>query len=519
MKTMKLLRTLKSTRSNRDRLAVALLLGLLVLPATFAADSGEWTPAKRTAAAWVDENGDRIVGVSQRIWDLAEIALKETESSGLLAQVLREAGFEVETGVAEMPTAFVASYGSGAPVVALLAEFDALPGLSQKVTSEVAPRVPGAAGHGCGHNLFGAATVGGALALKAAMDQHNLEGTLRVYGTPAEEQGIGKVFMVRDGLFDDVDVCLDWHPANENRVRLQPSKALRSFEVTFYGRSAHAAGAPWEGVSALDAVEAFETGINLLREHMPETARIHYVVTQGGGAPNVIPAKAAVWLYTRGKDWPEEEKVYQHVRAMVEAADIMAWGEEHGKAEAGFRPASVTMFTGLYDYNINREAAKLVHANLELVGPPRFTDEEQEFGRRLQKTFGVEPSGMHAEIKPLDFDAPPESGGSTDVGNISWVTPTIGFGVANWPQNIPAHSWASTAASGSSGGYRAMLVAAKVLALSGIDVMTRPDAVRAMRREFDDSLEGFDYDPPVGEDDHPALPSHLREGSGRPAME
>ena len=469
-----------------------------------------WTAEKRTAAAAVEARAETLVAASRRIWEYAELALKERRSSELLAELLEAEGFQVERGVSDMPTAFVASFGQGRPVVAYLAEFDALPGLSQKVASEAEALVPGAGGHGCGHNLFGAGSVGAGIALKEAMQAHGLKGTVRVYGTPAEEQGIGKVFMVRDGLFADVDACLSWHPSDKNEVSVQPSKALRSFEVTFYGRSAHASGAPWKGVSALDAVEAFETGINLLREHMPETARIHYIVSEGGQAPNVIPARARVWLFTRGKDWPEQEQVFHHVLKILEGADLMAWGEEHGLVENGYRAPEIDMFTGLYHYNPNHAAARALHANLVLVGAADYTEEEDDFARRLQAAFDLEPVGMHAVVDPFDPDAAPEPGGSTDVANISWVCPTIDLSVANWPVDVPAHSWASTAASGSSAGFKAMLVAAKVLAAAGIDVLADPELVQAMRTELEAQAKEFPYVSPVGSDVRPSLPTHMR---------
>jgi aminobenzoyl-glutamate utilization protein B len=280
--------------------------------------------------------------------------------------------------------------------------------------------------------------------------------------------------------------------------------------VTFHGRAAHAAGAPWQGVSALDALEAFETGVNLLREHMPESARIHYVVTGGGDAPNIVPSRASIWLFTRGKDWPEEELVYQHVLKIVEGADLMAWGEEHGRTEAGFRPAEVQMFTGLYHYNPNLRAAQQVHANLMLVGPAPYDEQDQAFARELQGAFGLEPLGLQSEIEPFDPAAAPEPGGSTDVANISWVCPTIDLNVANWPLDVPAHSWASTAASGAPAAYKAMLVASKVLACAGVDVLSDPALVAEMRAEFERSSAIFPYVSPVGPDDHPSLPSSLR---------
>lgn len=468
------------------------------------------TDAKVTASAAVDAGAAALGEASHAIWEHAELALREGASSKLLADLLEADGFKVERGVSQMDTAWVASFGSGEPVVAFLAEFDALPGLSQTLSASREPRIDGAGGHGCGHNLFGVGSVGAGIALKSAMERHQLPGTVRVYGTPAEEQGIGKVWMVRDGRFDDVDACLSWHPSNTNEVSLTPSKALRSFEVTFYGRSAHAAGAPWKGVSALDGLEAFTHGVNLLREHMPESARIHYVVTNGGAAPNIVPSEASVWLFTRGKDWPEQEGVYEHVLRIVEGADLMAWGEQYGDEGADFRAAQVQMFTGLYHYNPNQRAAEQMYANLALIGPATFTEEEQAFARELQSAFGLEPEGMHTELRPFDPDAIPEPGGSTDVANISWICPTIDLNVANWPTGVPAHSWASTAASGSTAAGKAMLQAAKVMACTGIDVLTDPELVAAMRAEFVEASAAFPYVSPIEPGVAPALPANMR---------
>lgn len=490
--------------------ALSACLGL-VLPATLIGEppAAPMSEAQRTAIAAVDAAAPGLEQASLEVWKWAELALGEARSSALLADLAERAGMTVERGISGMPTAFLASAGSGRPVIAFLAEYDALPGLSQTVAGRREPRVDGEPGHGCGHNLFGAASLGAALAVKRAMEEHAMPGTVRLYGTPAEEHGLGKVFMVKDGLFDDVDVVLSWHPADKNQVSLQPSKALRSFEVTFHGRSAHASGAPWEGVSALDAVEAFTTGVNLLREHMPETARIHYVIVDGGGAPNVVPDHAKVWAFVRGKDWREQDKVFQHVRRIVEGADLMAWGEEHGSEAAGFRPAEIKVFTGLYEYNVNLAGLRAYQRNLERLGPPPFTEDDQTLARQIQKGFGVPEKGMSTEIVPLDPNRSGEFGGSTDVANISWTVPTIGMRVATWPEGVPAHSWASTAASGSKAAQRAMVVAAKVMATTGLDVLNDEALRREIRAEFDRSRVGFDYESPVGPDDVPSLPSHM----------
>lgn len=497
--------------------AVAPLAAVAAVAAPFSDGSGAWTPAKRAAAELVDRESAALTELSREIYALAELALFERRSSALLAGYAERHGFTLERGVAQMETAWVASWSQGeGPTIGLLAEFDALPGLSQ-IGGHPArePAAQDGAGHGCGHNLFGVASTAAAVALKQAMAAHGIGGTVKLFGTPAEEQGLGKIYMVRDGLFDDVDACLSWHPADVNAVDLQPSKACLSSEITFHGRSAHASAAPWEGVSALDAVEAFTHGVNLLREHMPETARIHYVVTEGGKAPNVIPARARVWIYVRGKDWPEAEKAWRHVEQCVEGADRIAWGEEHGSAAAGWRAPEIVRLSGLYEFNISFTGSEQLQRNLELIGAPAFADDEQHFARELQRSFGVAQDGFSTAIVPFSRDRPPEPGGSTDVANVSWVTPTVELRVATWPAKIPAHSWASTAASGSGGGERAMLVAAKVLAATGLDWMSDPAALAATRAEFEASRKKFDYSPAVRPEDRPSVPSHQQVVPGK----
>jgi aminobenzoyl-glutamate utilization protein B len=475
-----------------------------------------WSVIQSQAARSVDRLSSEYVEFSRRIFEQPELALKETRSSKLLADLAEQAGFKVERGVAGMETAWVGTWTcqGGGPTIGVLAEFDALPGLSQKGGSPTqAPVVEGQPGHGCGHNLFGVAALAAAVAMKEALQAERHPATLKIFGTPAEEQGIGKIFMARDGLFDGVDACLSWHPADRNEVHLQPTKACLSFEVSFFGRSAHASAAPWEGVSALDALEAFEHGVNLLREHVPETARMHYVVTEGGKAPNVIPNVARVWMYVRGKDWPEAEKVYAHVEKIVAGADLMAWGEEHQDAAAGWRAPEITRLSGLYEYNINFAASETMQKSLERVGAAAYTDEEQAFARALQKSFGQPETGFATNVTPFDRHRAPEPGGSTDVANVSWVVPTVELRMATWPQKVPAHSWASTAASGSAGGARAMLAAAKVLACTGLDLVVDAAALARAKAEFAESRKSFRYSPAVRPQDRPMLPSSLRPAS------
>jgi aminobenzoyl-glutamate utilization protein B len=472
-----------------------------------------WSVLNSQAVRSVDRLADKYVATSRAIFEHPETALCETKSSAQLAALAEEAGFKVERGVAQMPTAWVATWSSGAggPTLGILAEFDALPNLSQQGGDPVQePATQGAPGHGCGHNLFGVAALAAAVAMKEALQAEQRPATLKLYGTPAEEQGIGKIFMVRDGLFDGCDAVLSWHPSDKNEVHMQPSKACISFELTFYGRSAHASAAPWDGVSALDAVEAFEHGVNLLREHVPETARMHYVVSNGGGVPNVVPNKAAVWMFVRGKDWTEAQKVFAHVKGIADGADRMAWGEEFQSKAAGYRAPELVLLSGLYDLNINLAGSRIMQKELERVGVAAYDEKEQAYARALQKSFGMAEAGYPTQILPYDEGRAPEPSGSTDVGNVSWAAPVIELHVATWPSKIPAHSWASTSASGASGGFKAMLVAAKVLACTGLDLVADPAALASVKEEFKKSRAAFKYSPAVGPDDKPSLPSHLR---------
>jgi aminobenzoyl-glutamate utilization protein B len=508
-----------SCRGPADPVASTARTSSPVATSTSASASGSalpaasWTSLKTQAAKSVDRGADTYVATSRKIFDYAETALTERKSSKELADLAEQNGFKVQRGVAGMETAWVATWScaSGGPTIGVLAEFDALPSLSQKpaqATKE--PVVEGKPGHGCGHNLFGVAATAAAIAMKQALESEPRPCTIKLYGTPAEEQGIGKIFMVRDGLFDGVDAVLSWHPADRNEVHLQPTKAAISFEVTFHGRSAHASAAPWDGVSALDALEAFEHGVNLLREHVPETARMHYVVSDGGGAPNVVPNRARIWMYVRGKDWPEAEKVYAHVEQMVTGADMIAWGEEYRLASAGYQPPEITRLSGLYEYNINYAGSELMQRNFELVGAAAYSESEQQFARDLQKSFGQPEAGFSTKVVPFDRHRPPEPGGSTDVANVSWTTPTVELRVATWPEKVPAHSWASTAASGSTGAFKAMLVAAKVLATTGLDFATDAAALASMKAEFAKSRESFHYSPAVRPEDKPMLPTSMR---------
>ncbi len=434
--------------------------------------------AKAVVTAHVEKHAQEYAEIAQRIWDLAEVGYQEYQSSGLLQARLRDAGFEVTAGVAEIPTAFVASFGSGSPVIAILAEFDALPGITQDRSPERSPIADKPAGHACGHHLFGTASTAAALAIKDWMASSGRRGTLRLYGTPAEEGGSGKVYMVRAGLFDDVDVVLHWHASDRNMADPTSSLANKSAKFRFSGLSAHAAGAPERGRSALDGVEAMDHMVNLMREHVPQETRIHYVITSGGSAPNVVPDFAEVYYYVRH---PDPEMVREIFDRVVEAAKGAARGTE--------TEVEYEVIGGVYNLLPNVTLAEMVHQNLSTVGGVTYTPEERRFAEVLRRSLGpnAPPVDQAAEVKPFELLlGARRGGGSTDVGDVSWAVPTAGLRVATWVPGTPSHSWQAVAAGGTTMGDKGMIVAAKTLAMSAVDLLTRPDLVAAARAEFED---------------------------------
>lgn len=430
------------------------------------------------------------------LWQYSETALREHKSAELLIAKLENAGFRIERGVAGMPTAFVASYGHGVPVIGILAEFDALPGVGNEPVPEKKPRFDGVtSGHGCGHNLFGAGSVGGALALKEVMAQNNLKGTIKLFGTPAEETVVGKVYMARAGLFNGLDAVLEWHPGTENAVRNQPGRAMNNFEVEYFGQAAHASADPWNGRSALDAVEMMNFGVNLMREHIMPTTRIHYVIPNAGEAPNVVPEYAKVWYYVRDINREEVKKYYNRILKIATGA-ALATGTTH----------EVFLITGVHEYLLNRPLQEALQANLELVGAPKFAEDEQVFARALQKFVSKEEKGISEEIKPLADKPESPSGGSTDVAEVSWITPTAGFNVATAAQEIPWHSWATTACHGTAAGRKGALIAAKIIAATGIDLLTQPKLIEKAKQFFETTTNGKPYQSPLPPDQKPPLP-------------
>ena len=470
-------------------------MSLALCPSTTSAQ--ELGPEKATALAAVEALGPEIMEMSMKLWDFSEIALMEVQSAEFLADLLEEEGFQVDRGVAGMPTAFVASFGSGKPVVGILAEYDALPNIGNAVVPRKAPREDGQIhGQGCGHNLFGAGSVGAAIAIKRTMEEHGLAGTVRLYGSPAEETVVGKVYMAKAGLFDDLDAAFDWHPGTETGVRNSSGQAMNNFQVEFYGQAAHAAADPWNGRSALDAVEMMNYGANMMREHVRPTARIHYVIPSAGEAPNVVPEYARVWYYVRDTARAPVDKYYDRLLRIAEGAALATETEY-----------KVTLLTGVHKLLLNRPLQEAVQANLELVGGPDFPEEFQEFARELQAFLEVEEVGLKMEVKPLKDEPEPPGGGSTDVAEVSWIVPEAGLSVTTAPWGIPWHSWAVSASHGTEGSVKGAEVAAKVLALSGIDVLINPDLLEEAQAFFLEKTGGKPYVSPVPADQEPVLPT------------
>lgn len=469
-----------------NRLATSLTIFCCNSGLVLAQGDSELRSTQQSAIERVEAHVDEIKAVNQAIWNFAEVGLQEHKSAALFVEKLKSAGFDVETGIADMPTAFVAEYGSGTPIIGILAEYDALPGLSQKAVPYREPVKGGAAGHACGHSGLGAAAFGGAVAIKEAMEQHGLKGTIRLYGTPAEETGIGKVYMQLAGVFDDLDVCLHWHPATKNEVHWSnSSKALVSMKFAFHGTAAHASMSPESGISALDAVELMNVGVQYLREHVREDARIHHVITDGGGQPNVVPAKAEVWYYVRADRHEDAEKYVERVKEIAQGAALMTRTKLDIRVE-----------TDNHELIENQPLAQLCLKNLELVGPTKFTEEEKAFARRCQEPLAEEfgkrfSVALEEHVRPLTPGR--EARGSTDVGDISWHVPTGGFRTVCFPAEAPGHSWQNVASIGSSIGEKGTIYAAKVFAVTTIDLLENPELVAAAKADHQDRMKDRKY--------------------------
>ena len=437
---------------------------------------------------FVDSRYEQTSALARDLWEFAEVGYQEVKSSALIKEALAAEGFEIESGIAGIPTAFVASFGTEGPVIAILAEYDALPGINQDDLPTRSPIQGKAAGQACGHNLYSAGSVGAAIAVKHWLEETGTEGVIRLYGTPAEEGGSGKVYLVRDGIFSDVDVALHWHGAGENTAAARTTLANRSAKFRFHGVSAHAAGSPEKARSALDGVEAFNHMINLMREHVPQETRIHYVITSGGSAPNVVPDFAEVFYYLRH---PEAD-IVKELWVRLEQAAL-------GAAQGTGVTVDWEIIHGNHPILINETLAKMMDSKLRQVGGVDYDDRERAFAKELHPTL-INPDhelGTESEIQPYEVKL---GYGSTDVGDVSMTVPTVGLRTATWVPGTSAHSWQAVAASGMSIGFKGAQVAAKTMALAAIELFESPELRADARAEFDDRRgEDFVYEALLGD--------------------
>jgi len=466
---------------------------------------------KAYVTSWIEDNEERIIKISDKIWGFAELGLVEHKSSSLLIGELEKHRFKIERGVAGMPTAFIASYGDSKPIIAIMGEYDALPGLSQKRTPYKEPLKPGEPGHGCGHNIHGASGIAAAIAVRYAMEKYGLKGTIRFYGCPAEENFSGKVFMVREGCFSDVDAAISHHPSSMNGATLKSCLALNSAKFHFYGKAAHAGGSPDQGRSALDAVELMDIGVNFLREHVIQDARIHYIIEKGGNQPNIVPDYARSWYYVRAPEREQVEFIYKWVIDIAEGAAKMTRTELRHE-----------YLGGLYNRIPNKIISETIVRNMREIGLPKYTDEDIRFAEEIAKSIPLEmkiealrkskrPGWERLIDKLIDDEIPDPWGegdvshGSTDVADVSWQIPTVEFSTATWVLGTPGHSWQAVAQSGVGLGHKSLIFAAKVMATTAIDLMTDEDLLREAKEEFKQRLRGRKYKSPIPPDVKPPL--------------
>lgn len=466
------------------RASMLLFVFALVVPATHAADQD--SPAQVDLLKQIDSMRDDLVKCNQDIWAYAEVGLQETRSAARLVGMLKKAGFKVKEGVSDMPTAFVAEYGSGAPIIGILAEYDALPELSQEAVGTRKPAEGRTSGHGCGHCALGTASIGAAISIKEIYEKHKLKGTIRVYGTPAEETLIGKVYMTLDGQFKDLDACLHWHPGSQNRIYYSIGKAAISAKFSFTGLPSHASGSPDRGRSALDGVELMNIGANYMREHVKETSRIHYVITNGGSQPNVVPAAAEVWYYVRANNHDDMEKNFEWLMEIAEGAARMTRTK-----------MQVRIDTDCHEIIPNLPLSKMILKNFKKVGPPKFDKADELLAKDLQVSlrndFGLKDPKVLADSIEEIPEKPYADGGSTEVGDVSWHVPTSGLTAACFAANSPGHSWQNVAAVGSPIGHKGMMTATKVLALSTLELLQDPQAVKDAKADFEKRMKDRKY--------------------------
>jgi len=466
---------------------------------------------KECAFYWIENNKKSIIEISDKVWEFAELGLIESKSSALLAEELEKHGFKVERGIAGMPTAFLATWGEGKPVIGIMGEYDALPGLSQKKAPWQESLQLGKPGHGCGHNIHGSSGLAAAIAVKKAMEKHKIKGTIKFFGCPAEENFSGKVYMVRDGHFNDVDAVISHHPNTMNEASLISSLAINSVKFHFYGKASHAGASPEQGRSALDAVELMNIGVNYLREHVIQDARIHYIVEKGGDQPNIVPPYARSWYYVRAPERDQMEFVYDWILDIAKGAAIMTRTE-----------LKTEFLEGSYNVIPNKTIAELIVKNMQEIGLPKYTDEDLKFAEEIAKTITPEmkisqlrqskrPGWEKLVDKLIDDEVPNPWGegevshGSTDVADVSWQAPSVEFGTATWVLGTPAHSWQAVAQSGVGIGHVSLIFAAKVMAATVIDLLTNGDALTKAREEHRQRISNKKYKSPIPPDHEPPL--------------
>jgi len=460
---------------------------------------------------WIDEHREEFIEVSDKVWEYAELGLVEHKSAKLHVETLRKHGFKVDHGVAGMPSAFVATWGEGEPVIGFMGEYDALPGISNKPVPHKEWLVEDGPGHGCGHNVHGTSGFMAAIATKNAMEKEGLKGTIKVYGSPAEENYDGKAYMVRSGLFDGVDACLSHHPGGMNVAGLASSNAVNSVKYEYFGKTAHAAGSPEHGRSALDAIELMNIGVNYLREHVVQEARIHYVIEEGGGQPNVVPDYARSWYYIRAPERSQVQQIYERINKIAEGAAMMTETE-----------LKIDLIAAIYNKIPNKTLSELVTSNMREIGHPGWTKEEEEFAAKIADTlekdakmqslrkYGVPNAEKYKDVNLMtdildawnDGDV---SKGSTDVSDVSWQCPTMEFGTSCNVLGAPGHDWRFTAVSGMSIGHKSLIFAAKTMAASALDLFTQPEWLEKAKKEHKERLGDRVYTSPIPDDVDPPL--------------
>jgi len=466
---------------------------------------------KDFAFGWIEENKERIIEISDRIWEFAELGLIEFKSSALLSDELEKHGFIVERGVAGMPTAFVAKWGKGKPVVGIMGEYDALPGLSQKKVPWKEVLKEGKPGHGCGHNIHGTSGMAAAIAAKKVVEKYGIKGTIKFFGTPAEENFSGKVYMVREGYFDGVDAVISHHPGTMNEVSLKSSLAINSAKFHFYGRASHAGSSPEQGRSALDAVELMNVGVNFLREHVIQDARIHYTIEKGGDQPNIVPPYARSWYYIRAPERDQVEFIYDWLLDIAKAAALMT------KTEV--KPEFID---GIYNRIPNKTISDLLVKNMREIGTPKYSKEDLKFAKEIAKSITPEmkmdelkksgrPGWEKLVDKMIDDEVPDPWGdgeymhASTDVGDVSWQAPNGSLRTATWVLGTPGHSWQVVAQGAVGLGHKSLIYAAKIMAATAIDLLTNEEVVTKAKKEHEQRIGNKKYKTPIPPEIKPPL--------------